>query len=75
MHHIPWFWFCYILGWKTFTNILSLFELLTFLAQLIIQFILRKKAFKVVYLPNYFRKYASAEVVKIVMVLIYHMPA
>ena len=75
MHHIPCFWFCCILGWKTSTKSLYIFELLTYLAQLIVQFILRKKAFKLAYLPNCFCRSTSNRVVKIEMELIYHMPA
>ena len=71
MYLIPRFFFFIVLGWKTFINSLSVFELLPYLARLIIKFFFRYKSFPLAYFPDCFIKSTTTKVVEIEMVPIH----
>ena len=72
MHRIPRLYFCDVLGWKTSIKSLSIFELLIYISQIIIQCYLYYNAFPVARLPGYFCKSTTTGLVEIDMVPIYH---
>ena len=75
MHRIPQFQFCNILGFQTSIQNHSLFELLTYIAQLIMQICLDDKAFPVAHLSVFFRISTANWVVQIEMLPIQYTSA